>query len=103
MAKQRCGRIILQTDVAQERQRGVGRQPHIAAQCGKRALPDGKYELSFFGKQVSEQLNLQVVAEHLPHDRGGHGVPLLGEVCQVGVAALGHELPGRVVPAHAPH
>ena len=104
MPQRSGGRIVFEADVAQERQRRIRRNPHLAAQCCEGSLPHGELELvRGLDLQVPQQLHLQIIAEHLPHERGRHRVLGLGEVNEIGVAAIRRQLPRRVVAADAPH
>ena len=105
MPQRSGGAIVFEADVAQERQRRVRGRPHLAAQGRKGPLTHGELKLVVpdLDLQVPQQLHLQIVAKHLPHERCGHLVLGLGEIDQVGVAAIGRQLPRRVVAADAPH
>lgn len=104
MPQRRGGFVVFEAHVAQERQRRVRRNPHLAAQCRKGPLAHGEFELvRALDLQVPQQLHLQIVAEHLPHERRGHCVLRFGQIDEVGIAALSRQLPGGVVAADAPH
>ncbi len=105
MAEQRGVGIIFKTHIAQECKRGVRRYPNLAAKSCECPLTNGKFKpaAARFGLQVTEHLHLQVVSQHLAHERRRQRGLRLRQIDEVGVPALADQLPRRVVAADPTH